>query len=145
MTEKKPTPPIVYTLLTLTAAFAVWLVWNSYNEGQWVTQETIDSQAESTDRLKETMAKSDTWGEGVVFATTAVKLTQTATTSAEWKAVADMWMRAAKRMYFVPTTDPNFATAQQRVVQYRENAKYAKKNAKYAKKNEKHAKKNAGQ
>ena len=134
MTEKKPAPPIVYVLLTLAAAFAVWLVWDTFVSTTSVPkeqQEAMDRLNESTAKLREVTAEVEAkaWGEGVAYATTAAKLTQTAKTPAEWKAVEGMWTKAAGRMYRVPKTDPNYATAQQRMVQYQENAEYAKKNA----------------
>jgi hypothetical protein len=58
-------------------------------------------------------------------ATLAANLTQTATTRQNWQEVANLWEEAANLMGQVPPTDPNYATAQQRVGQYQQNRTYA--------------------
>jgi len=57
----------------------------------------------------------------------AANLAQTASTGAEWQAVADSWNRAIELMKQVPESDPDYATAQQKAVDYQPNLEYASK------------------
>lgn len=136
MSEKKVVQPFVYVLLAVAAVSAAALAWNTFrlltrNPLSQEQQESKNRLDESTAQLREASAKVEAvaWGEGVAFATTAAQLTQTAKTPAEWEAVADIWLKAANRMYRVPESDPNYATAQQRMVHYQKNMEYAKQRA----------------
>jgi pilus assembly protein FimV len=67
--------------------------------------------------------------DAVNAAQNAANLAQTASTKAEWQAVADSWARAIDLMKQVPASDPNYATAQQKAVDYQPNLEYAQQNA----------------
>ncbi|MGD1939013.1 MAG: hypothetical protein ACFCA4_15880 [Cyanophyceae cyanobacterium] len=62
---------------------------------------------------------------GVRQAIKASQLAQTATTPAEWSAVAQAWQAAVNAMKEVPQTDANYATAQDRIPTYEKNLAYA--------------------
>jgi pilus assembly protein FimV len=59
----------------------------------------------------------------------AANLAQTASTSADWQAVADSWSQSIELMKQVPESDPNYQTAQQKAVEYQPNLQYAQQNA----------------
>ena len=77
----------------------------------------------------EAPAEAQYFREAVNAAQNAANLAQTASTGAEWQAVADSWSRAIELMKQVPESDPNYATAQQKVVDYQPNLEYAQQNA----------------
>lgn len=58
-------------------------------------------------------------------ATQAANLTQTAATAQEWELVAQLWGEASNNMAQITADDPNYAIAQQRVTQYKDNQAYA--------------------
>ena len=76
-----------------------------------------------------TAATFEPFSEGVRFATTAASQAQTAQTSSDWTEVANNWDYAIAMMQSVPGSDPNFATAQQKVEEYAKNFNYASQNA----------------
>ncbi|MBW4460963.1 MAG: hypothetical protein KME47_12115 [Nodosilinea sp. WJT8-NPBG4] len=67
--------------------------------------------------------------QAVNAAQTAANQAQTASTPAQWQEVADAWARAIELMQRVPASDPNYATAQQKAVDYQPNLNYARQNA----------------
>jgi hypothetical protein len=70
----------------------------------------------------------DAFRDAVNAATAAANLTQTATTGAEWQAVADSWSQAITLMKQVPSTHPKYAVAQAKAVEYQTNLAYAQEN-----------------
>ncbi|PSN14399.1 hypothetical protein C7293_11890 [filamentous cyanobacterium CCT1] len=75
------------------------------------------------------VAEEDLFRQAVNAAQTAANEAQTASTSAEWQNVADTWALAIDLMQRVPASDPNYATAQQKAVDYQPNFNYAQQNA----------------
>jgi pilus assembly protein FimV len=73
--------------------------------------------------------EADRFRQAVNAAQTAANQTQTATTAAQWQEVANTWATAIDLMERVPPTDPNYATAQQKAVEYQPNLNYAQQNA----------------
>lgn len=73
--------------------------------------------------------QSDTFREGVNKAISAANLTQLAKSQDEWKAVESKWQEAITLMNAVSSDSPNYAVAQQKIVEYQRNLSYAKKNA----------------
>lgn len=61
---------------------------------------------------------TDPFGDAVTRATEAANLSQTATTIEQWQQIAQLWQDAATLMGLVPSDNPNFATAQDRVTVY---------------------------
>jgi hypothetical protein len=62
-------------------------------------------------------------------ATQAAQLTQTAQSQAQWSQVVAHWQRALECMKQIPTTDPNYDIAQNRLVTYQQNVTYAQQQA----------------
>ena len=62
----------------------------------------------------------------------AANLAQKAKTETEWKAVASEWNKAIATLKSVPKTDPNYALAQQKIVEYQKNLDVAQKRTKAA-------------
>jgi hypothetical protein len=85
--------------------------------------------AEEPEPEPEVPAEADYFREAVNAAQNAANLAQTASTGAEWQAVADSWNRAIELMKQVPEADPDYATAQQKAVDYQPNLDYAQQNA----------------
>ncbi|HSM81951.1 MAG TPA: hypothetical protein VLS96_09700, partial [Nodosilinea sp.] len=75
------------------------------------------------------VAEADLFRQAVNAAQNAANQAQTATTSAEWQNVADTWAVAIDLMQRVPESDPNYAVAQQKAVDYQPNQAYAQQNA----------------
>ncbi len=73
--------------------------------------------------------EEDLFRQAVNAAQTAANQAQTATTPAQWQEVADTWAQAIALMQRVPASDPNYATAQQKAIDYQPNLNYARQNA----------------
>ncbi|MBD0262060.1 MAG: hypothetical protein ICV78_04840 [Tolypothrix sp. Co-bin9] len=73
--------------------------------------------------------KTETFREGVNKAISAANFTQSAKSQDEWKTVESEWQEAITLMNAVPSNSPNYAVAQQKIVEYQRNLSYAKKNA----------------
>ncbi len=67
--------------------------------------------------------------EGVNRAQSAVAIGQTAQSKDDWILAANRWKQAMSLMQQVPATDPNHATAQQKVKEYGQNAALAERRA----------------
>lgn len=74
------------------------------------------------------LAKSDTFREAVNQAISAANLTQSAKSQNEWKVVMSKWQIAIASMKAVPSSSPNYAVAQQKIIEYQQNLNYAQKN-----------------
>ncbi|MHC5757901.1 hypothetical protein [Nostoc sp.] len=73
--------------------------------------------------------QSNTFREAVNQAISAAKLTQSAKSPDEWKTVVSQWQAAIALMKNVPSSSPNYAIAQQKIIEYQKNINYAQKNA----------------
>jgi hypothetical protein len=71
----------------------------------------------------------DTFREAVSKAINAANLTQSAKSPGEWKIVVTQWQTAIALMKSVPSSSPNYAIAQQKIIEYQKNLNYADKNA----------------
>jgi type IV secretory pathway VirB10-like protein len=87
------------------------------------------TEPEEPDPVAEVPAEAQYFREAVNAAQNAANLAQTASTGEEWQAVADSWAQAIELMKKVPESDPNYATAQQKAVDYQPNLEYAQQNA----------------
>ena len=70
----------------------------------------------------------DLFRQAVNAAQSAANQAQTASTAEQWQAVADAWSNSIELMKRVPQSDPNYAVAQQKVVDYQPNLDYAQQN-----------------
>ncbi|MEH2182067.1 hypothetical protein [Nostoc sp.] len=75
------------------------------------------------------LIQTDTFREAVNKAINAANLTQSAKSPDEWKTVVSQWEAAIALMKSVPSSSPNYAIAQQKIIEYQKNLNYAKKNA----------------
>ncbi|WP_179228664.1 hypothetical protein [Leptolyngbya ohadii] len=75
---------------------------------------------------------SDAFAEAVRLAEQTAASSQTARAPAEWLDVASRWQRASDLMAQIPATDSRYATAQNRVEQYRQNSQIALNKAQQA-------------
>ncbi|MBN3907400.1 MAG: hypothetical protein HWQ35_12795 [Nostoc sp. NMS1] len=73
--------------------------------------------------------QTNTFREAVNQAISAAKLTQSAKSPDEWKTVVSQWETAIALMKSVPSYSPNYAIAQQKIIEYQKNLNYAQKNA----------------
>lgn len=67
----------------------------------------------------------DPWGEAVRNAIQAAELAQSAHSTDQWAQVESLWNQASSLMSQVPNSHPEFATAQQKVGEYSQNAQIA--------------------
>ncbi|MDY7006270.1 MAG: hypothetical protein SWX82_20695 [Cyanobacteriota bacterium] len=72
---------------------------------------------------------SDPWYFAVTSAQSAAQKAQTAQTKSEWNAVANDWQKAVDLMKEVPESNPNYQTAQTKVLEYQNNLDVAKQRA----------------
>ncbi|MHC0063047.1 hypothetical protein ACWATR_08985 [Nostoc sp. UIC 10890] len=75
------------------------------------------------------LLQTDTFREAVSKAINAANLTQSAKSPDEWKTVVSQWKAAIALMKAVPSSSPNYAIAQQKIIEYQKNLNYADKNA----------------
>ncbi|NEU84471.1 hypothetical protein G1O98_37240 [Nostoc sp. UIC10630] len=75
------------------------------------------------------LLQTDTFREAVSKAINAANLTQSAKSPDEWKTVVSQWETAIALMKTVPSSSPNYAIAQQKIIEYQKNITYAQKNA----------------
>ncbi len=68
--------------------------------------------------------------EGVNRAQSAVAIGQSAQSADDWNLAASRWQQASQLMQQVPSSDPNYATAQQKVKEYQQNGAAAQQRAK---------------
>ncbi|WP_416666584.1 hypothetical protein [Egbenema bharatensis] len=68
---------------------------------------------------------ADPFADAVRLAEGAVAAGQQAQTPEEWQALAEQWQRASELMAQIPSTDPRYGVAQDRVGVYRQNAETA--------------------
>ncbi|HEY9888812.1 MAG TPA: retropepsin-like aspartic protease, partial [Candidatus Obscuribacterales bacterium] len=69
------------------------------------------------------------FNEGVNRAQSAVAIGQSAQSTDDWSLAANRWKQAVLYMQQVPSTDPNYATAQQKVKEYQANLAIAERRA----------------
>lgn len=69
-----------------------------------------------------------TWRQGLDYAMAAAELTQAANFREEWVEVVLLWQQAISQMKAIASTDPNYATAQQKIGEYNRNLQYAQSN-----------------
>lgn len=70
---------------------------------------------------------------GLNKAINAANLTKTAKSHKEWKTAITHWQAAIALMKTVPPSSPNYAIAQQQIIEYKKSLGYAEKNTKGAK------------
>lgn len=90
-----------------------------------------------SDRTAETSAeKSSTpasqtnyFSEGITRAQSAVSIGQSAQSKDDWNLAANRWKQAVLYMQQVPSADPNYATAQQKIQEYQQHLSLAERRA----------------
>ncbi|MEM1172317.1 MAG: hypothetical protein AAGJ08_25375 [Cyanobacteria bacterium P01_H01_bin.35] len=104
------------------------------NQTNSSTSETSsgDPQTSGEPKTDTTAADSNPWYFGVTSAQSAAQKAQTAETKSEWNAVASDWQKAVDLMKKVPESDPNYQTAQTKVLEYQNNLDIAKQRAEKA-------------
>ena len=75
-------------------------------------------------------SNSSEFRDAINLATRAANQTQIAATKREWEAIATTWQASIELLNAVPTTDPNYSTAQSKIPAYSKNLAYAQQNAK---------------
>ncbi len=73
--------------------------------------------------------KNDNFELAVKKGKRAVKLTKTAQSHDQWKIVENKWKDAIELLETVPTSSPNYALAQQKIIQYQGHLDFARQNA----------------
>lgn len=90
----------------------------------------ISSSAEDTtaERL-EALPPGDPFEGAMKLAADAEAQMQTAETKADWREVADTWALSVTLLELVPDANPNYATAQTKIMIFNQNQDYAESNA----------------
>ena len=90
-----------------------------------------DSQTSESPKTPESSTPTDSnpWYFAVKSAQSAAQKAQTAQTKSEWNAVANDWQKAVDLMKKVPESNPNYQTAQTKVLEYQNNLDIAKQRA----------------
>ncbi|KYC41337.1 hypothetical protein WA1_21760 [Scytonema hofmannii PCC 7110] len=70
--------------------------------------------------------EDSTYQKGLNKAKSATRLTKSAQSESEWRVVSRRWEEAIKHMEGVPTSSPNYALAQQKILQYQLHREFAK-------------------
>lgn len=76
----------------------------------------------------ETAPEDDTFEQAINKAKRAAKLTNSAQSQDEWKIVVSRWSEAIELMETVPISSPDYAIAQQKIIQYQIHRDFAKQN-----------------
>lgn len=106
---------IVGTIVAIASVIVVSQInWNQFKRPQLPQQNVPTVTTPSTPSLP----VDNTWTEAVNVATSAANLAQSAQTQQDWSQVANRWQKAIDLMKAVPTSDPNYSTAQQKVIEY---------------------------
>jgi hypothetical protein len=101
---------------------------NSVTENSAVADPNTDSPdlvQVSPEANPQTNPNADPFADAVRIAEGAVTAGQRAQTPEEWQALAEQWQQASELMDQVPSTDPRYGVAQDRVAVYRQNAETA--------------------
>lgn len=92
------------------------------------SETTTSAHTEQTEKLatattaeKAAVAKTNYFSEGVTRAQSAVAIGQSAQSTDDWDLAASRWQQAIAYMQQVPASDPNHATAQQKIQEYQKN------------------------
>ncbi|NET46247.1 hypothetical protein [Okeania sp. SIO2B3] len=97
---------------------------------QTSSEDTESSPSPKTNDSGSTV--SDPWYFAVKSAQTAAQKAQTAQTKSEWNAVANEWQKAVDLMKEVPESNPNYQTAQTKVLEYQNYLDVAKQRVEQA-------------
>ncbi len=116
----------IYTLPFLKSGGSQTEVEPTPTETENPTLETTPEASESP-ITGETPPPTDFWREAVNAAQAAANQAQSATTKAQWNAVASQWQKAVELMQQVPESNENYATAQQKAIEYENNRQVALK------------------
>lgn len=108
------------------ASLCLFLVVMGWALKDWLGLELIQPTETTTEpETPVPPTEPDPFAQAVSLAQSAAEDGQTASTTAEWLDLAARWQRASDLMAAVPTDDPRYDTAQQRVEAYRENSALA--------------------
>ncbi len=88
-----------------------------------------DTQASKLVQSPPPSTQLDPFQQAVNKATSAANLTQLAKSRVEWEAIARQWQDAIALMKAVPESNPHYALAQLKAIEYQENLNYALKAA----------------
>lgn len=89
------------------------------------TNITLKNQSAVT---SETAPEDDTFQQAINKAKRAARLTNSAQSQDEWKIVVSRWEEAIEIMETVPVSSPDYAIAQQKIIQYQTHRDFAKQN-----------------
>ncbi|MGA1410954.1 MAG: hypothetical protein ACO37W_14610 [Prochlorotrichaceae cyanobacterium] len=89
--------------------------------------ETVDIPETDTTGTDTTIPETvNPWRDAINAAMEAAVLAQTAQTAEDWGAVAETWDQSVQLLLLVPETDPNYLTAQDKIVEYTNNLDIAR-------------------
>lgn len=112
--------------ISLSAAL-IYLAWRALEDIVILPQEPAASA--TTHTSSRSPGERQPFQEAVRLAEMATTHSKTATTQADWFAIANLWTQAADLMSVVPSAHEQYAIARDRVGVYRRNSEYAQKQA----------------
>ncbi|MDZ8108922.1 MAG: hypothetical protein RM338_25315 [Nostoc sp. DedQUE12a] len=98
------------------------------NQPETPSKTVLVTPSPLTSESPNVLLKTDSFREAVNKAIMAANLTQSAKSPDEWKTVVSEWQEAIALMKNVPSSSPNYAIAQQKIIEYQKNLDYAQKN-----------------
>ncbi|MBW4675295.1 MAG: hypothetical protein KME52_15125 [Desmonostoc geniculatum HA4340-LM1] len=101
---------------------------SSKNQTEIPSKTVLVTPSPVTSESPTVLLQTDTFREAVNKAINAANLTQSAKSPDEWKTVVSEWQGAIALMKNVPFSSPNYAIAQQKIIEYQKNLTYAQKN-----------------
>ena len=115
---------------TIAALFAPPVDYSEYGSDFDFDQELAVSTASGgTAATYTTSTQNDPFRDAINLATNASQQTQTAASKEEWGAIASTWQDSIALLGAVPSSDPNYITAQEKIATYNQNLAYAQQNA----------------
>jgi len=104
--------------------------YGNYSDLDFPEELTATTADGGTSATYTTAAQNDPFRDAINLATDAANRTQTASSKEEWSAIALTWQDAIALLGAVPSSDPNYTTAQTKMTTYNQNLSYAQQNAK---------------
>jgi hypothetical protein len=124
--QHRKLPKRIFTLV-LISTVALWVyMFTNIPEVQQTISANISSLEKQSALISSPALDNGTFEQAIDKARYAASLTKSAQSQAEWEIVANRWEDAIKLLEAVPTSSPNYALAQQKILQYQIHREFAK-------------------
>ncbi|MEC4817389.1 MAG: hypothetical protein SAK29_29565 [Scytonema sp. PMC 1069.18] len=124
--QHRKLPKRIFTLV-LISTVALWIyMFTNLPQVQQTISANISSLEKQSALISPPAPENSTFEQAMDKARYAANLTKSAQSQAEWEIVANRWTEAIKLLEAVPTSSPNYAMAQQKILQYQIHREFAK-------------------